>query len=92
MKPFGVYYRYVKMPWRGCVEHGYIEYIEFCVQKFIAHLTVCSGPQRVCDGPLEAPAFVKLAYYEASTWKAIFTILDIGFIHGHINGQSCTKC
>ena len=91
MKSFGVYYWYVKMPWRGCVEHG-LEYIEFYLQKFIANLTVCSGPQRVWDGSLEAPAFVKLAYYEAITWKAIFTILDIGFIHGHINGRSWTNC
>ena len=49
------------MPRWGCVGHA-LEYIKFYVQKHIAHLAACSGQLRVRDGPLGAPAFVKLAY------------------------------
>ena len=43
MKSLGVYYWYVKMPWRWCVEHE-LQYITFYVQKHIAPLAACSGP------------------------------------------------
>ena len=66
MKSLGVYYGYVKMAHCGCVEHG-LEYITFYVQKHIAHLVACSGPQLVCDRPLGAPTFVKVAY-----WKLVY--------------------
>ena len=42
-KSLGVYYWCVKMPRRGCREHG-LECIMFYVQKYIAHLIACSGP------------------------------------------------
>ena len=32
------------------------------LKKYIAHLVACSRPPLVRDGPLGAPAFVKLAY------------------------------
>ena len=62
MKSLGVGYWYVKMSRCGCVEHG-LEYITFDVQKHIAPLVVYSGPPLVREGPLGAPAFVRLAYY-----------------------------
>ena len=66
MKSLAVCYWYVKMPWCGCVERG-LEYVMFYVQKYIAHLVACSGPLLVRNGPLGAPAFVKLAYCRC-TW------------------------
>ena len=42
MKSLGEYYRYVKMPRCGYVEHG-LEYFSFYVQKQKAHLAACSG-------------------------------------------------
>ena len=60
MKSLGVYHRYAKAPQGGCVEHG-LEYITFYVQKHIAHLAACSRSLLVSEGPLGAPAFVKLS-------------------------------
>ena len=50
MKSLGVYHRYVKMPWGGCV-HG-LEYFTFYVQKQLAHFTACSGSPLFHDGSL----------------------------------------
>ena len=61
MKSLGLYYWYVKMPRCGCVHHG-LEYITFCVQKYITHLVACSGPLLVCNGLLGVPTLVKLTY------------------------------
>ena len=60
MKSLWVYYRYVQMPRRGCVEHGF-EYITFYVQKHKAHLAAFSGSPLIRDGSLGVPAYVKLA-------------------------------
>ena len=49
------------MPRRGYVVHV-LEYFSFYVQKHIARLGACSRPRLlVRDGPLGAPAFLKLA-------------------------------
>ena len=63
MKSLGVYYWYVEMLRCGYVEHG-LEYFSFYVQKHLAHLADRSvlDPPLVRDGPLGAPAFLKLVY------------------------------
>ena len=55
MESLGVYYWYVKMPRRGCVEHG-LEYITFYVKKNIVHFGglfwTPAGSRRVARGAL----------------------------------------
>ena len=70
MKYLWVYYWYVKMPWCGCVEHG-LKCITFYVKKYTQHLAGTSGPPLLCDGPLGAPAFVKIAYCIMYIWRFI---------------------
>ena len=53
-----------------------LKYITFYVQKYIAHLVACYGPQLVCDGPLGAPAFVKIAYCYQLFETLIFNIWE----------------
>ena len=43
--------------------------LRFIVQKHIAHLAACSAHPLVRDGPLAAPAFVKLAYLDDVSWS-----------------------
>ena len=81
MKSLGVYLWYVKMPRCGWVEHG-LEYITFYVQKHIAHLTVCSGPPLARDGPLGAPAFVKLSHFIP---RYIYHVVSTDQTHLRIN-------
>ena len=59
MKSLGLDYWYIKMTRCNCEEHG-LEYITFYVQIHVAHIAACPEPPLVHDGPLEAPAFVKL--------------------------------
>ena len=61
MKYLGVYYRYVKMPRCGYLEHG-LKYNVLCSKPY-SPVSACSGHALVGDRPLEAPAFVKLAYW-----------------------------
>ena len=66
------------MPWCGCVEYG-LEHFSFYVQKHIAHLVACSGPPPplVSDGPLRAPAFLKLTYHIHRWLFMLEMIVDI---------------
>ena len=57
IKSLGVYYWYVKMPRCRCVEHG-LEYFFVLCSKTYSTL----GSVVLDDGPLGAPAFLKLAY------------------------------
>ena len=61
MKSLMLYYWYVKTLQYGYMERC-LEYTTFYVQKHIAPLTICSNPALVCDKPLGASTFVRLAY------------------------------
>ena len=80
LKSSRVYYRYVKMPRCGCVEHG-LEYV------------LCSKTYSTFGGlfwiPIGAPAFVKLVYFESRIF--ISTEQYIGMLSGECHRTSPTR-